>query len=59
MWDWNDDGEYDMQDAFIDYYIYKSISDDKQKNRRKRDNGDVITIVAVGLLILGILILLA
>ena len=57
MRDWNNNGEYDMQDAFISYHIHRSISGNKQKQSSYGDGGDVLTVVAVVLLILGILII--
>ena len=52
MRDWNNNGEYDMQDAFISYHIHRSISGNKQKQSSSGDGGDVLTVVAVVLLIL-------
>lgn len=57
MCDWNNNGEYDMQDAFINYHIHRSISGNKQNQSSSGDSGDVLTVVAMGLLILGIFIL--
>lgn len=59
MCDWNNNGEYDMQDAFISYHIHKSISGNKQNKSSSGDSTDVLTVVAVGLLILGILMIFA
>ena len=58
MCDWNNNGEYDMQDAFIGYHIHRSISGNKQNQSSSGDNGDVIAVVGVVLLILGILMIL-
>lgn len=58
MRDWNNNGEYDMQDAFISYHIHRSISGNKQNQSSSGDGGDVLTVVAVVLLILGILMIL-
>ena len=57
MCDWNNNGEYDMQDAFISYHIHRSISGNKQNQNSSVDSGDVLTVVAVALLILGILMI--
>ena len=60
MCDWNNNGEYDMQDAFISYHIHRSISGNKQNQSSSGNNsGDVLTVVGVVLLILGILMILA
>ena len=57
MCDWNNNGEYDMQDAFINYHIHRSISGNKQSQSSSGDSQDVLMVVAVALLILGIFIL--
>lgn len=57
MCDWNNNGKYDMQDAFINYHIHRSISGNKQSGNSSGDSGDVITVIGVGLLILGILMI--
>ncbi len=57
MCDWNNNGEYDMQDAFIGYHIHRSISGNKQNQSSSGDGGDVLTVVAVALLVLGILMI--
>lgn len=59
MCDWNNNGEHDMQDAFISYHIYKSISGNKQNQSSSGNSKDVLTVVAVVLLILGILMIFA
>lgn len=59
MCDWNNNGKYDMQDAFINYHIYKSVSGNKQNQSSSGDSGDVVTVVAVVLLVLGILMIFA
>lgn len=59
MCDWNNNGEYDMQDAFINYHIHKSISGNKQHQSSSGDGGDVLTVVAVVLLLLGVLMIFA
>ena len=56
MCDWNNNGKYDMQDAFINYHIHRSISENKKNQSGSGDSG-VLIVVAVVLLILGILIL--
>ena len=58
-WDWNNNGKYDMEDAFINYHIHRSMSGNKQNQSSSGDSGDVLTVVAVVLLILGILIIFA
>lgn len=59
MCDWNNNGKYDMQDAFISYHIYKSISENKQNQSSYGNSGDVITVIGIVLLIFGILLLFA
>jgi len=59
MCDWNNNGKYDMQDAFISYHIHRSISGDSQKHNSSGNGGDVLVVVAVVLLILGIFIIFA
>lgn len=59
MCDWNNNGKYDIQDAFISYHIHRSISGNKQNQSSSRDSGDVLTVVGVVLLILGILMIFA
>ena len=59
MCDWNNNGEYDMQDAFISYHIYRSISGNKQNQGSSGDSKDVLTLVGVVLLIFGILMIFA
>ncbi len=57
MCDWNKNGKYDIQDAFISYHIHKSISDSSQGRSSSGDSEDVIAVVAVILLGLGILMI--
>lgn len=60
MCDWNNNGRYDMQDAFINYHIHRSISGNKSSASNSEIDGDaILTVIAVGLLILGILIIFA
>ena len=59
MCDWNNNGKYDMQDAFIDYHIHRSISGNKQNQSSSGDGRVVLTVVAVALLVLGILMIFA
>lgn len=59
MCDWNNNGKYDMQDAFISYHIHRSISGNKENETSSGSAGDVLVVVAVGLLILGVLLLFA
>ena len=59
MCDWNNNGEYDMQDAFISYHIHKSISGNKESQNNSGDGGDVLAVVGVVLLIFGILMIFA
>lgn len=54
MCDWNNNGRYDMQDAFISYHIHRSISGNKQKLSSSGDSGDVVIVIEVVLLVLGI-----
>lgn len=58
MWDWNNNGKYDFQDSFIDYHIYRSIRDINNKQGSSSDSGGCLNVFAVGLLILGILMIL-
>ena len=55
MCDWNNNGKYDMQEAFINYHIHKSISGNKQNSSYSDDDGTVITVIGIVLLIFGIL----
>lgn len=49
MWDWNNNGKYDLQDLFIDYHIYKSVTDsNKNQSGSSSDSGGCLTAVAVG-----------
>ena len=60
MCDWNNNGKYDMQDAFINYHIHRSISGNKNQQNNSSNSGDnegVILVIAIVLLILGIFIL--
>jgi len=59
MCDWNNNGKYDMQDAFISYHIHKSISGNKQKQSNSGNSKDVLAVVGIVLLILGVLIIFA
>lgn len=59
MFDWNNNGRYDMQDSFIDYHIYKSVSGNKSTASSSGDGSDLLSAVGVGLLIFGILMILA
>ena len=59
MCDWNRNGKYDWEDAFINYHIHRSISENKQEQSGpSSDDGSVITVIGVVLLVLGILIIL-
>lgn len=57
MCDWNNNGKYDMQDAFISYHIHRSISGNKQDQSSSANGGDILTVIAVVLLVLGILMI--
>ncbi len=60
MCDWNNNGEYDMQDAFISYHIHRSMSENQSGDSSSSTDGStVLTVIAVGLLILGIFIIFA
>ena len=59
MCDWNNNGEYDAQDAFISYHIHKSISGNKESRGDSGNFGDVLTVVAIVLLVFGILMIFA
>ncbi len=59
MWDWNNNGRYDFQDSMIDYHIYKSINNNnKNQGGSSSDSGGCLNVFAVGLLILGILMII-
>lgn len=55
MCDWNNNGKYDMQDAFISYHIHRSISGNKQN---QSSSGDELTVVATVLLVVGIMLVI-
>lgn len=58
MCDWNNNGKYDMEDAFINYHIHRSISGNNQRQSSSpEDTQAVIVFVAIILLVLGILII--
>lgn len=57
MCDWNNNGKYDMQDAFINYHIHKSISEGEKSDWNSDDTGSLITVVGVILLVFGILMI--
>ena len=40
MFDWNNNGKYDMQDAFINYHIHRSIFGNKQNQSSSGASGD-------------------
>lgn len=56
MFDWNNNGEYDVQDRMIDYHIYKSVTNN-QKNS-SLSGSDTMTTIGAVLLVLGILLLI-
>ena len=58
MCDWNNNGKYDMQDAFISYHIHRAISGNKQ-NSSSGDCEGVATVIGVILLVFGILLIFA
>lgn len=56
MFDWNNNGKYDMEDAFIDYHIDKSMRSDKSEESGPGvDELVIVRILGVGLLLLLIL----
>ena len=58
MCDWNNNGRFDMEDAFINYHINRSMSG--KNNTPSGDSGsgkDIIAVIGVVLLVLGIIIL--
>lgn len=56
MCDWNNNGKYDMQDAFISYHVNRSISNNRQNHSSSPGDGmAVLTVIGIGLLILGVL----
>lgn len=58
MCDWNNNGKFDMEDAFINYHIHRSISgNNRNQSNSSEDNNDVLTVVAAVLLVLGILMI--
>ncbi len=57
MCDWNNNGKYDMEDAFISYHIHRSISGNKQNQDSSGDAGDVVTVIGIVLLVFGILLI--
>ena len=60
MCDWNNNGKYDMQDAFISYHIHRSMSQNTSNNTGSSVDGNtVLTVVGVVLLILGGFIIFA
>lgn len=59
MQDWNKDGKYDMQDAFLEYRIYKSVMEDESEHSDSPVNyNSALTGLGIVLLIFGILIIL-
>ena len=60
MCDWNNNGKYDMQDAFISYHIHRSMSNKQSGSSSSPEDVDaVLTVVGVVLLILGVFIIFA
>ena len=60
MCDWNNNGKYDMLDAFISYHIYRSMSQKTSNDTGSSADGNaVLTVVGVVLLILGVFIFFA
>ena len=58
MCDWNNNGKYDMEDAFINYHIHRSVSRNNQRQSSSpEDTQAVIVFVAIILLVLGIFII--
>lgn len=57
MCDWNNNGRFDMEDAFINYHIHRSISNNTTPAEDSGSGKDVMVVIGVVLLVLGILIL--
>lgn len=57
MFDWNNNDKCDMEDEFIDYQIYSSITDNERNRSSSGDSGDMITVIGIVLLVLGILMI--
>lgn len=63
MRDWNNDGQIDSRDGFVDYMIYKEIikgnaNSEKGKNNSSNSIRNDICAFGVGLLIFGIIVVL-
>ncbi len=58
MFDWNNNGEYDMQDSMIDYHIYKSVTNNKKNSSSSVSGSDTMTTIGTVLLVFGILLLI-
>lgn len=59
MFDWNKNGEYDTQDAFIDYQIFNAVSQKELYEAGSGDGMGMLSLVGIGLLIFGIIIIFA
>lgn len=58
MFDWNNNGEYDMQDSMIDYHIYKSVTNNQKNRGLSSSSSDTMTTIGAVLLVFGILLLI-
>ena len=61
MRDWNNDGQIDSRDGFIDYMIYKKTTktDGESENCSNHyRNGEGSNVLGIGLLIVGIVVLI-
>lgn len=63
MRDWNNDGNIDSRDGFIDYMIFEEITNDGKHDDNASCSssgaGDGATMLGAGLLIFGIIILIS
>lgn len=60
MYDWNRNGKHDMQDAWISYKIYESMSKGNSNSNNSSSSGNgCLVAIGVGLLIFGIALLFA
>lgn len=61
MRDWNNDGKIDSRDGFIDYMIFEEVTKDSNNDNTSYSSsgaGDGATMLGVGLLIFGIIVLI-
>lgn len=63
MRDWNNDGKVDSGDGFTDYMIFEEITNDSKQedkvNCSQFGAGDGVTLLGVGVLIFGIVVLIS